>query len=96
MYPRALTPVMASLVFGASVEPSFAYADEDYGVGSDSARMGAGGGYDVAGVVETRSVNAQHGATYHGPRIPMPTAHAANIIASEDTCMGSRSFGPGT
>jgi len=93
MYPRALTPVMASLVFGTSVQPSMAYADEDYGVGSDSARVGAGGGYDVAGVVETQALNASHGASYHGPRIPVPTAHAASIIASEDTCMGSRSFG---
>lgn len=93
MYPRALTPVMASLVFGTSVQPSMAYADEDYGVGSDSARVGAGGGYDVAGVVETQAVNAPQGASYHGPRIPAPTAHAADIIASEDTCMGSRSFG---
>jgi outer membrane protein OmpA-like peptidoglycan-associated protein len=80
-------------VFGTSVQPSLAYADEDYGVGSDSARVGAGGSYDVAGVVETQAVNAQHGASYHGPRIPAQTAHAANIIASEDTCMGSRSFG---
>lgn len=93
MYPRALTPVMASLVFGTSVQPAFAYADEGYDLGGDSARVGAGGSYDVAGVVETQTINVQHGASYHGPRIPVPTAHAANIIASEDTCMGSRSFG---
>lgn len=92
MYPRALTPVMATLVFGTSVPPSFAYADESYDLGGDSARLGAGGAYDVAGVVETAEAPPQ-GASYHGPRIPVPTAYAGPIIASEDTCMGSRSFG---
>jgi outer membrane protein OmpA-like peptidoglycan-associated protein len=93
MYPRALTPVMASLVFGTGVQPSFAYADETYDLAGDSARLGAGGGYDVTGVIDTENEAPQHGASYHGPRIPVPTAYAGPIIASEDTCMGSRSFG---
>jgi outer membrane protein OmpA-like peptidoglycan-associated protein len=93
MYPRALTPVMASLVFGTSVQPSFAYADESYDLGGDSARLGADGAYDVTGVIETAEAAPHRGASYHGPRIPVPTAHAARLVASEDTCMGSRSFG---
>jgi outer membrane protein OmpA-like peptidoglycan-associated protein len=92
MYPRALTPVMASLVFGTSVQPSFAYADESYDLGGDTARLGADG-YDVTGVIETQEQSAQGGASYHGPRIPVPTAYSPRIVASEDTCMGSRSFG---
>ncbi|QGZ95479.1 OmpA family protein [Terricaulis silvestris] len=92
MYPRALTPVMASLVFGTSVQPSFAYADESYDLGGDSARLGADG-YEVTGVIETQEQSAQRGASYHGPRIPVPTAYSPRIVASEDTCMGSRSFG---
>lgn len=93
MYPRALTPVMASLVFGTSVQPSYAYADEGYDLAGDSARLGADGAYEVSGVIETADAGAPRGASYHGPRIPTPTAHAARLVASEDTCMGSRTFG---
>jgi outer membrane protein OmpA-like peptidoglycan-associated protein len=92
MYPRALSPVMATLAFGAGVEPSFAYADESYDLGGESARLGAGGSYDVTGVVDTQDTPRQ-GASYHGPRIPVPTAYAGSLIATDDTCMGSRSFG---
>lgn len=90
MYPHALTPMVASLVFSTSVAPSYAYADEFSDLGGDeSAHVGAR--YEVPGFIETPA--APIAATYHGARPPASTAFAPAIIASEDTCMGSRSFG---
>jgi outer membrane protein OmpA-like peptidoglycan-associated protein len=90
MDARALAPVVASLVFGTSTAPP-AFAEE-YDLGDEGARVGADGAYDVAGLIETQSSQSQ-GATYHGPRIPVRSAYATNLVASEDTCMGSRVFG---
>jgi outer membrane protein OmpA-like peptidoglycan-associated protein len=82
----------AALVFGTGVQPSFAHADEDFDLGGDErARLGASGGYEVTGAVETRDV--ARGATYHGPRIPVARAYSPNLIATDDTCMTSQSFG---
>src|SRR5262245_46754685 len=92
MVARALAPAVASLVFGTSAAPP-AFAEEDYvPSGGESARLGAQGGYDVTGVIETQETSAS-GATYHAPSIPVRSAYAANLTASDDTCMGSRTFG---
>ncbi len=95
MDARTLGPMMATLVFGTSVAPPCALADEISPLpnGADGGHLGHNGQYDVTGVIETQDVETQTAASYHGPRIPVSTAYAAPLVASDDTCMGSRSFG---
>jgi outer membrane protein OmpA-like peptidoglycan-associated protein len=93
MDARSLGPFVASLVFGTSSAPPCAFAEDVTDVAGDaSARVGVDGAYDVVGLIETQSASSQT-ATYHAPRIPVRTAYAAHLVASEDTCMGSRTFG---
>lgn len=55
--------------------------------------------YDTAGLVSSEDLAASPqpasvgSRRYRGPRIPAATAFAASLIATDDTCMGSRSFG---
>jgi outer membrane protein OmpA-like peptidoglycan-associated protein len=103
MVARALRPVMAALVMSA--QPSHAFAlGEEAPADPDNGRNGSahGGdarepllltnavddGYYTSGLATTEQLIG-----YHGPRVPVRTAYAASLVASEDTCMGSRTFG---
>lgn len=74
---------------GASVAP----------VAIEEPHDGAGGQYNVTGLVDTNSLSsasepAPAGDHHRRPlRIPVATAYAAPLTASRDTCMGSRTFG---
>lgn len=49
-------------------------------------------GYDVTGLVGTNDISPAYARTRH-VRLPVATAYAAPLVASEDTCMGSRGAG---
>jgi outer membrane protein OmpA-like peptidoglycan-associated protein len=98
VYPRSLTPVLTALLVGAT--PPYAFADEiGDEPGTDEREQRANGatllravesadaGYDTSGLIENGDL------AYRGPRIPVASAYAAPLFASEDTCMGSRTFG---
>lgn len=67
-------------------------AQADIGFVDGEAPSETGGGYDVTGLVGTNDLYRAHARTRH-VRIPVATAYAAPLVASEDTCMGSRGAG---
>lgn len=107
MYPRSLTPVLTALMVGAT--PPYAFADEvdtrepdanDRERPSERALMRAQESEIDQRELAASEISYEPGAlmqteelTYRAPRIPVATAYAAPLFASEDTCMGSRAFG---
>lgn len=93
MYRPAFGHALATLAIGAGiVEPAAAQAGDV----SDNLNEGAGESaatpinatYDVTGLVDNASLGAGRAR-----RLPASTAFAPSLVATDDTCMGSRSFG---
>jgi outer membrane protein OmpA-like peptidoglycan-associated protein len=65
-----------------------ASAEADLDVAGDSFGVPSNGQYDVSGLVQTSSFSPGRGR-----RIAAATALAPSLTATQDTCMGSRTFG---
>ncbi len=95
MSRQVLGHAFATLAICAGVVEPAAYAeqidqdDATDGAGADESSTGsADGQYDVTGLVDSASFGGAR-----PQRRALSTAFAPSLIASEDTCMGSRSFG---
>lgn len=93
MSQRTLGTVLATLALASppqaiaqQIAAAAAEAD-DIASSHAGAVVSEGGRYDVAGLVDTATLVS------HTARNPARTAYAAPLIASEDTCMGSRVSG---
>jgi outer membrane protein OmpA-like peptidoglycan-associated protein len=67
---------------------ALASAEADLDVAGDSFGVPSNGQYDVSGLVQTSSFSPGRGR-----RIAAATALAPSLTATQDTCMGSRTFG---
>lgn len=90
---RAFGTILATLALAAPQHQALAQqiataADEaDAPASAEGGAISDDGRYDVAGLVDTATLVS------HTARNPARTAYAAPLIASQDTCMGSRVSG---
>jgi outer membrane protein OmpA-like peptidoglycan-associated protein len=70
--------------------------EETIDAGSVEAAPDVAGQYNLSGLLDASSLSTASTASAHHRRplrIPVATAYAAPLTASQDTCMGSRTFG---
>jgi outer membrane protein OmpA-like peptidoglycan-associated protein len=95
MRPARFSSAVAALAFGAGAADPQAFADEVADGDSTegrAARDGHGADRWLRTAAETEQATNDSGQG-EARRFPVATALAASLTASQDTCMGSRSFG---